>query len=189
MRISKQEIWRFLWDKRFLSVLLLINILGSFYGYYWYRGQLAATNVLLWPFVPDSPLSTTLFSLVLVLYLLGKKSSLLSLLAGAFLVKYGLWAVAVNLHLLVLGESFTWINLMLALSHFGMVAEGVIYYPFNGTSFKEIISVSGIIVFQDFMDYVIGLHPYLFNMAQYTFALHTALVFKRGNYRIYMVLL
>jgi uncharacterized membrane protein YpjA len=83
MRISKQEIWRFLWDKRFLSVLLLINILGSFYGYYWYRGQLAATNVLLWPFVPDSPLSTTLFSLVLVLYLLGKKSSLLSLLAGS----------------------------------------------------------------------------------------------------------
>ena len=72
--------------------------------------------MLLWPFVPDSPLSTTLFSLVLVLYLLGKKSSLLSLLAGAFLVKYGLWAVAVNLHLLVLGESFTWINLMLVSS-------------------------------------------------------------------------
>ena len=112
----------------------------------------------------------------------GEKSSLLSLLAGAF---SEVWIVgsAVNLHLLVLGESFTWINLMLALSHFGMVAEGVIYYPFNGTSFKEIISVSGIIVFR--ILWIMSLaYTLIYSIWPVYFCFTYGSCFKRGNYRI-----
>ncbi|MGI6685742.1 MAG: DUF1405 domain-containing protein [Bacillota bacterium] len=172
----RKQFTAFFLDRRVLIGLLFINIIGSLYGYYWYRGQLASTNKLLLLFVPDSPLSTTLFSFVLFLHLTRKQITVLSLLASTFLVKYGLWAVAVNLHLLFLGEGFTWVNLMLALSHLGMAAEGMIYYPYKGISFREVLFVTGILAFQDFMDYVIGLHPYLFSTAQYTFALHTALI-------------
>jgi uncharacterized membrane protein YpjA len=177
MKMSiRQKFKIFFWDDRFLAGLLVINILGSLYGYYWYRGQLAATGILLLPFVPDSPLSTTLFAFVLVFMLIRKKITILPLLASAFLVKYGLWAVAINLHLLFLGEGFTWVNLMLALSHLGMAVEGVIYYPFQGVTCREVLFVTGVLAFQDFMDYVIGTHPYLFSDAQYFFALHTALM-------------
>jgi len=172
----KKRVSTYFFDCRFLTCLLIINIIGSFYGYYWYREQLASTKTLLLIFVPDSPLSTTLFAFA-VFFLMRKKSiKILPLLASAFLVKYGLWAVAINLHLLFIGEGFTWINFMLASSHFGMAVEGVIYYPFKGITFWEAFLVTVILVFQDFMDYVIGLHPYLFNPIQYDFALHAALL-------------
>lgn len=128
----------FFWDFRFLTGLFLINIIGSLYGYYWYWDQLSSTNKLLLPFVPDSPLSTTLFAIVLLLKIKKKHVAFLPLLASAFLIKYGLWAVAVNLHLIFIGEGFTWINLMLASSHFGMAIQGVIYYPFSGITFWAI---------------------------------------------------
>lgn len=172
----RKEILRCFFDHRFLIVLLIINTVGSLYGYYWYREQLASTEPLFLLFVPDSPLSTTLFSVALFYKIKEKKMVLLPLLASAFLVKYGLWAVAINLHLLAIGEGFTWINIMLASSHFAMAVEGVIYYPFRGITFWEVFIVTGILIFQDFMDYVIGFHPYLFNPIQYEFALQTALV-------------
>lgn len=172
----KKRFLTYFFDYRFLICLLIINIIGSLYGYYWYREQLAATKTFLLLFVPDSPLSTTLFAVAIFLKIRKKNINLLPLLASAFLVKYGLWAVAINLHLLFIGEAFTWINFMLAASHFGMAVEGVIYYPFRGIAFWEILLVTTILAFQDFMDYVIGLHPYLFNFKQYDFALHIALL-------------
>lgn len=172
----RQRFLAYFWDYRFLTGLFLINIIGSLYGYYWYREQLASTNTFLLLFVPDSPLSTTLFAFAIFLKIRKKDIVILPLLASAFLVKYGLWAVAINLHLLFIGEGFTWINFMLAASHFGMAVEGVIYYPFRGITFWEISLVSAILIFQDFMDYVIGLHPYLFRPVQYAFALHAALI-------------
>jgi len=159
-----------------MACLMVVNILGSVYGYYWYRNQLAATDLLFWPVVPDSPLSTTLFALVLFFSLMKKKVVILPLLAVAFLIKYGLWAVVINLHLLFLGEGFTWINLMLAMSHFGMAVEAVLYYPGQNTSLQEALPVAAILIFEDFMDYVVGLHPYLFSEAQYPVALFTALL-------------
>lgn len=159
-----------------LIALFVINILGSFYGYYWYWGQLTSTSKLLWLFVPDSPLSTTLFAGALFFHLTHRQVKVLPLLACAFLVKYGLWAVAVNLHLLWIGEGFTGTNLMLALSHFGMAVEGIIYFRLLDTRLTGIYVVSAILLFQDFMDYGVGLHPYLFSEAQYSFALHIALL-------------
>ena len=172
--LDKIHTW--LWDSRFMACLMVVNILGSVYGYYWYRNQLAATDLLFWPVVPDSPLSTTLFALVLFFSLMKKKVVILPLLAVAFLIKYGLWAVVINLHLLFLGEGFTWINLMLAMSHFGMAVEAVLYYPGQNTSLQEALPVAAILIFEDFMDYVVGLHPYLFSEAQYPVALFTALL-------------
>lgn len=174
------SIWQrdmgYLWNKSFLKILLIINIIGSLYGYYWYRGQLLSTDVLFLIFVPDSPLSTTLFSLVIYCKIKEKTLKILPLLSSAFLAKYGLWAVLINFHLLFIGESFTWINLMLALSHLGMAVEGVIYYPYRSVTLTETCSVSAVLIFWDFMDYAIGLHPYLFSILQYDFALHAALI-------------
>ncbi|MCR6545165.1 DUF1405 domain-containing protein [Dehalobacterium formicoaceticum] len=163
-------------NPRFLTGLFVVNVIGSIYGYYWYWGQLSSTPKYFWIFVPDSPLSTTLFAIVLLSVFLGRKLRLLPFLASAFLIKYGFWAVLINLQLLWIGESFTLMNLMLALSHLGMALEGIIYYPGQRIAFGEAASLTVILLFQDFMDYGLGLHPYLFNTAQYVFAQNGALM-------------
>ncbi len=58
-------LWYTLKDKRFLTLLLIVNILGTIYGYIWYGSQLAETPKKFLLFVPDSPTA----SLFLLLYL------------------------------------------------------------------------------------------------------------------------
>ncbi|MGI6679213.1 MAG: DUF1405 domain-containing protein [Dehalobacterium sp.] len=160
----------------FLMGLFVVNVIGSVYGYYWYWDQLSSTPRYLWIFVPDSPLSTSLFAAVLLLVYLGKRPRLLPFLSCAFLVKYGFWAMLINLQLLWGGENFTFMNLMLALSHLGMAVEGIIYYPGQKIALWEAVFLTVILIVQDFMDYGVGLHPYLFNLRQLVFARNGAVV-------------
>lgn len=44
MQITRANIWYLLTHKSFLVVLLIINLLGTIYGYYWYGWQLAITK-------------------------------------------------------------------------------------------------------------------------------------------------
>lgn len=115
------------WQRRFALPLVIINLLGSVYGYYWYREQLAGTPFYAWPFVPDSPLSTTLFALALGASLAGVERVFLTIIACTASIKYGLWALAVISHFWWLGGAVTFVESMLWLSHLGMVVQGCIY--------------------------------------------------------------
>ncbi len=44
MQITRANIWYLLTHKSFLILLLVINLLGTIYGYYWYGWQLAITE-------------------------------------------------------------------------------------------------------------------------------------------------
>ncbi|CDN45472.1 DUF1405 domain-containing protein [Paenibacillus sp. P22] len=92
-------------NRRFLWLLLVVNALGTVYGYYWYKGQLEATvdaGNPLWQlvFVPDSPTASLFFTLSL-LYLLfppGNQGRLgrtvrvaIEGLGTVTSVKYGIW--------------------------------------------------------------------------------------------------
>lgn len=163
-------------ERFFLITLLVVNILGSIYGYYWYGDQLASTPVLWWLFVPDSPLSTSLFSVSLVFFLFHKTLKFVPLLALGSLIKYGLWAVVINMDLLVAGEGFSWLNLMLSLSHLGMAGEGIIFLRQIKFSVEEIFLLSVWFICQDYVDYVIGLHPFLFSERQFSLAQSLAVI-------------
>ncbi len=146
----------------FIRIIIVINLLGSIYGYYWYREQLANTPFIYWIFTPDSPLSTTLLALSLLFLLYGKRTPCLSYLACATTIKYGLWAVFVNSHYWYISGQWHWQEVMLMLSHLGMAVEGFLYLLYLLPDFKVWGVISLWLIFNDYVDYVWKLHPYLY---------------------------
>lgn len=169
------DFWRDPWQARFTTPLMIINVLGSVYGYYWYREQLAVTPFYFWPFVPDSPLSTTLFALALAIRLAGTGSILFQTVAFTASIKYGIWAAVVISRYWSGGGPVEFTETMLWLSHLGMAAEGAIYLKTLRFGHAVILLAGTWMLLNDLMDYGGGLHPYLFAAGQETLALATAL--------------
>src|SRR5690606_12952204 len=96
MRLLMQ-LWYLLTHKSFLTLLLIVNGAGTIYGYIWYGWQLEKTEPQFLIFVPDSPTASLFFSLAIIGWLLGKNFKLIEALALVTLVKYGIWAVVMNL--------------------------------------------------------------------------------------------
>lgn len=170
------ELWHRPWRSSLVWPIIIINLAGSLYGYYWYRAQLAETPLALWPVVPDSPLSTTLFTLALIAVLSGRRPGLLAAVACATCIKYGLWAAGINIHFWWAGGDFTWINAMLLLSHLGMAVEGFIFLRVLPLSGRVVLGTTLWMVFNDYMDYLRGCHPHLFMPGQEIFAMILAAV-------------
>lgn len=154
------------WQRKYIMPLVMINALGSLYGYYWYHHQLAGTPVYSWPFVPDSPLSTTLFALALWGHLRGMNSSLFKAVACTASIKYGLWAVVLISHFWYTGGQVTATETMLWLSHLGMAAQGLIFLRRVRLAGPVVIITASWMALNDFVDYAYGLHPYLFAAGQ-----------------------
>ena len=53
--------------QRSVLLFLIVNLLGTIYGFIWYGNQLKETSPIFWPFVPDSPMAT-LFVFVLIAF-------------------------------------------------------------------------------------------------------------------------
>lgn len=170
-------------QKNFIIILIISNLLGSIYGYYWYREQLASTPARFLLFVPDSPFSTTLFMLMLIIILMGKRFTLLELLACAGVIKYGIWAAIINIHFGLTSGIFTVENFGLTVSHLGMALEGFIFIRHVKLP-KSLIGVTFLwMLLNDFMDYFVqvapgtkGVHPYLFADNQWGIALWSVIL-------------
>jgi uncharacterized membrane protein YpjA len=173
-----KEIYHTLWlnpfKPWFLITLVVINILGSIYGYYWYRYQLMATPKHLWFFVPDSPLSTTLTAIALIFMLLKKRNSLFEWLAFTAVIKYGLWAVVIISHFGLTGGTIKPEIWMLWFSHLGMAVEGMIFLRHAKVSWREITIGLIWMLFNDLLDYSLGIYPYLYASYQWPVAIITA---------------
>ncbi len=155
---------------------MIINCAGSAYGYYWYRYQLAETRWYYLPFIPDSPLSSTLFSIVLVTILLGVRVRLLELFAYLWVIKYGVWAVLINLDAGYTYGTFNWENWLLTLSHLGMAVEGFLFLRHLNFSKRHVGVMALWLGINDYMDYVAGLHPFLFDPGQIGLARFSAII-------------
>ena len=117
-------------NRSFLFLLLLINIAGTIYGYYWYGWQLAETPAIFLPFVPDSPTASLFFVFVIIAFLVKKKWPLAEALAIVTLFKYGIWAVVMNLLVYFVQGELDFTGFMLMASHFAMAVQGLLYAPF-----------------------------------------------------------
>ncbi|MDD4238624.1 MAG: DUF1405 domain-containing protein [Desulfotomaculaceae bacterium] len=173
------SLWRDFWkdprQSRFTVPLLVINVLGSVYGYFWYREQLAETPFYLWPFVPDSPLSSTLFAAALLLHLSGATRTLFQVLACTVSIKYGIWAVIMITNYWFSGGPVAPTETMLWLSHLGMAAEGAIFLKTYRFGIQVVMITGAWMLVNDLMDYGAGLHPYLFMAGQDILAMVAAL--------------
>lgn len=163
-----------LFNRWFLIALLAINIAGSIYGYYWYKSQLMATPARWWLFVTDSPLSTTLFAMAILLTLWGKHNTFMHLLAYVLVIKYGLWAVGLITHSWIFGGYTWWGDVMLWFSHLGMAAQGWLYWQHHRHTLGQSLAVTLWLAWGDYVDYALGFHPYLFFKNQFGFAMFLA---------------
>ena len=170
--------------KSFLWILLFINIFGTVYGYDWYMWQLVDTEPIFWLFVPDSPTASLFFALAIIGWLINRNFKLIEALALITLVKYGLWAVVMNLLTLIETGSIDWVGWMLVGSHFAMAVQAVLYsklYKFTGIH----IAIAAIwTLHNDVIDYVFGQMPiyrdvlkYMDEIGYFTFWLSIACIF------------
>lgn len=149
-------------DRRWWWVLLIVNLVGSVYGFYWYRYQLAETPLRFWILVPDSPGSTLLFSFVLIGLLLGRQNQWLAAFAFASIMKYGLWTVLVLGGNAVARGVLDFESFHLSLSHFGMFLEGFLFARVYRPDLRPVLLAGAWLALQDFVDYRLwDLHPTL----------------------------
>ncbi|MGX9804313.1 DUF1405 domain-containing protein [Staphylococcus aureus] len=85
--------WQYtLYQRSWLMMLLICNILGMIYGYIWYGEQLSHTPWHFKIFVPDSPTAILYLVISITLILIQKQNSIIDALAFVTLFKYGIWA-------------------------------------------------------------------------------------------------
>ncbi|NLW38909.1 MAG: DUF1405 domain-containing protein [Peptococcaceae bacterium] len=169
-----RDFWHNPWQGRFMVPLVIINAAGSAYGFYWYHEQLARTPYYFWPFVPDSPLSTTLFALALLLSLAGPGRLLFQTVALTASIKYGIWAMVMISHYWLMGGPLEFTEGMLWVSHLGMALQGFIYLKTLQPGRGVILFTACWMTINDLMDYGLNLHPDLFAPGQRGLALVTA---------------
>jgi len=142
-----------------------VNVLGSIYGYYFYQPQFSRTPVALWPFVPDCPLYTTLFALVIVLAVMGYRNTLFNFIVSVGLMKYAAWTLMV----LVMFKDFYFFNTVdiamqaaiLFIMHVGMFLEGLTF-PFPKPKPWHLAAALGWFLLNDIIDYFgPAVHPFL----------------------------
>ena len=137
-------------NKKFLTFIILCNIVGTVYGYYWYLGQLQQTKWYFIPFVPDSP-----------------TASLFLVIAFVTLIKYGVWAVIMNILVFVKLDDVTAMGMMLVISHAIMAIQALLFVPLFRVSLLS-IGIASIWVFHnDVIDYVYMQYPVYSMLSDY----------------------
>lgn len=144
-----------------IGVLIAVNLFGTAYGFWWYHGQLRETPLIFWPVVPDSPGSTLLFALFLITLMRNVRKPLLAALAYMSSFKYGLWTPLVMGHMWLTTGEVTFESVHLSLSHLGMALEALLFARVHRPLRPFLPAALGWLLFNDFMDYALGLHPVL----------------------------
>jgi uncharacterized membrane protein YpjA len=162
-------------DRRWWWALLVINFLGSLYGFYWYWPQLSQTPPARWFIVPDSPGATFLFAIWLGLLLAGvdwRSPGMQLLGAVAFVsnMKYGLWTATVLPQAgMKYGWEFDFVHL--SLSHLGMWVQGFLFARHYRPGPAAAVVALAWMVVQDTVDYRLWMtHPTLPYQAEFAFA-------------------
>ncbi|PMC39404.1 DUF1405 domain-containing protein [Bacillus sp. UMB0899] len=149
----------FLGQKPIIFIMFIINLLGTAYGYYWYRYQLEETPAHFYIFVPDSPTASLFFLIVLFSFLFKRNLPVIEALAIVTLFKYGIWAVIMNLLVLAVNGTLPWEGYMLIASHFGMAVQGLLYSPYYRFKSWHLIVAAIWTLHNDVIDYVFGMMP------------------------------
>ena len=154
-------------DRRALTLLFLINLVGTIYGYYWYKYQLAITPAKFLIFVPDSPTASLFFTIFLLFFIFGRNVPYIEALALITLFKYGVWAVVMNILSLYIDGSLSPQGYMLILSHALMAVEGLLFARFYKVKLKHLVVASIWTLHNDVIDYVFGMMPIYNSLTDY----------------------
>lgn len=153
--------------KPFILILFIINLFGTIYGFLWYESQLKVTPLIFIPFVPDSPTASLFFTIFLLFFLFNRSVPYIEALAVTSLIKYGIWAVVMNLFTLYIEGELMWQGYMLIISHGLMAVQAVLYLPYYRIQLKH-LTVAGIVLsHNEMIDYVFGMMPIYSSLTDY----------------------
>ena len=161
LSVSVQEVSdKILQNDILVKLIILANLGGTLFGFYWYQDLLQSTPVYLWPLVPDSPLSTLMISISLVLYLYGRPNRVIDALAFFSNLKYGLWTVFVEFYMF---ESFLTVNsvpmyIFIVVSHLIMFFQAFLVLRYTRVSWRPAVFAFGFYLINDLIDYSLGIH-------------------------------
>lgn len=104
-----------------------------------------------------------------MLMLFNKHSAILNALAFVTLIKYGVWAVIMNILMFVEQGEVTINGIMLIVSHGIMAVEAIYFYPrFKVTMTGFLVALIWVLI-NDIIDYGFGQFPYYDFIASHTF--------------------
>lgn len=153
--------WQYtLYQRSWLMMLLICNILGMIYGYIWYGEQLSHTPYQFKIFVPDSPTAILFLVISISLILIRKQNSIIDALAFVTLFKYGIWAVIMNILFIIEKGDITVNGLVLMFSHSIMAVQAIYFYPRFKRSMIGIIVAMTCVFLNDYIDYFHLQFPY-----------------------------
>lgn len=159
MTINK--LWQYtLYQRSWLMMLLVCNILGMIYGYIWYGEQLSHTPWQFKIFVPDSPTAILFLVISISLILIQKQNSIIDALAFVTLFKYGIWAVIMNILFIIEQGDITVNGLVLMFSHSIMAVQAIYFYPRFKRSMIGISVAMTWVFLNDYIDYFHLQFPY-----------------------------
>ncbi|SFR52577.1 DUF1405 domain-containing protein [Halogeometricum limi] len=154
---------------RLVWVVVAINLLGTAFGF-WYYGfhplplsdplitwQFASEPVVMWPFVPDSPVATLFIALAFALWKLDRPNEYVTALAFFGCWKLGLWTPFV---LATFSEAFLagtplLMYLFLFFSHLAMVVEAFVLHRISDFPVRAVAVAVVWYGFNDVVDYFV----------------------------------
>jgi len=155
------------YDRKVLWLLFLINLAGTIYGFIWYKYQLQDTPPIFMAFVPDSPTASLFFTLFLLFYIFRRQAPYIEALALVTLVKYGIWAVVMNLLTRIQDGYLSPQGYMLMLSHGAMAIEGILFASLYVFKLKHLVIAAVWALHNDIIDYVFGMMPVYASLTKY----------------------
>ncbi|HHC9655541.1 TPA: DUF1405 domain-containing protein [Staphylococcus aureus] len=153
--------WQYtLYQRSWLMMLVICNILGIIYGYIWYGEQLSHTPWQFKIFVPDSPTAILILVISISLILIQKQNSIIDALAFVTLFKYGIWAIIMNILFIIEQADITVNGLVLMFSHSIMAVQAIYFYPRFKRSMIGISVAMTWVFLNDYIDYFHLQFPY-----------------------------
>ena len=142
---------------RFVWLIVAINLVGTAFGFWYYQAQLAATPMVMWPMVPDSPLATLAIALALAAWKLGHELPWLTAIAFFGNIILGLWTPYTLLAFYDTYASFTHPLMFQFLfwSHLGMVVQAFILHRITDFPVWAVAVATAYYAFNLIVDYFV----------------------------------
>ncbi len=156
-----------IYNRFILWLLLLCNLLGTIYGYIWYLPQLMRSEWYFWIFIPDSPTASLFLTISIFLMLFNKRNAIIDTLAFVTLIKYGFWAVIMNIFMFIHDDTVYIAGIMLIFSHAIMAIQAILFLP-RLTVTALSLTITLIWIFHnDVIDYVFHQYPVYGSLIHY----------------------
>lgn len=150
--------------------IVAVNVVGTAFGF-WYYGfhplplsdplvtlQFASEPLVMWPFVPDSPVATLFIALSLAAWKLGRSNEYLNALAFFGCWKLGFWTPFVLAYFFAGFIGVGWpMYLFLFFSHLAMVAEAFLVHRYSDFPIRAVAVAVLWYGLNDVVDYFYGI--------------------------------